>query len=238
MGNVVALIVFLSAPAVDMPPLLHFECSRAGDAVVVDGKAEEEAWQEAEPITAFRLWHTLGKPTERTTVRFCYDDAFLYAFYECDDKDLFTLYQARDAKVWESDCIELFLWPDEGNPIYYEFEVAPNNALFDARMVNTGSGGFQRWAQWNCDVRTATQLEGTLNQWRDRDEGYTVEVAIPLAALRETIGDRPLEGQTWRFAAVRADLSVTLTEAERSSTANVPDGDVHRKDGYFTLTFK
>jgi len=238
MGNVVALIVFLSVPAVDMAPVLHFECLRATEAVVVDGKAEEAAWKDAKPITEFRLWTTLGEPTERTTVRFCYDDVFLYAFYECDDKDLYTLYQARDARIWESDCIELFLWPDEGNAIYYEFEVAPNNAVFDARMVNTGSGGYQRWAQWNCEVRTATQLEGTLNQWRDRDEGYTVEVAIPLGALCETIGEGGLEGQTWRFAAVRADLSVTLRAAERSSTANVPEGDVHRKDGYFTLTFK
>ncbi|MDQ1255412.1 MAG: hypothetical protein QG656_1, partial [Candidatus Hydrogenedentes bacterium] len=36
---------------------------------------------------------------------------------------------------------------------------------------------------------------------------------------------------------LRVDLSVTLDKAQRSATANIPDGDMHRKDGYFTLTF-
>ncbi|NIA15952.1 MAG: hypothetical protein GWP08_17960 [Nitrospiraceae bacterium] len=234
MGIVLVCGMLAAAP----PPLLHFECARTAGAIVVDGESDDKAWDNAEPITDFRLWETFERPTERTSVRFCYDDDYLYALFECDDPDIFTLYDSRDAYIWESDAVELFLKPDADNPIYYEFEVAPNNAVFDARMVNTGSGGFRRWAKWNCDVRTAVQVRGSINEWKDRDEGYTVEIAIPLAALSETIGDRPLRGQTWKFAAVRVDVSVTLDKEERSSTANVPGGDIHQKNGYFSLTFK
>lgn len=219
-------------------PLLHFDCTRAAGAVVVDGKGDEAAWDDALCITDFRLWVTGGTPTEATSVRLCYDDAFLYALFECADPDIFALYDERDAYLWESDVVELFFQPDEDNPVYYEFEVAPNNALFDARMVNTGSGGFRRWASWDCGIKTAVDVKGTLNDWTDRDESYAVEIAIPLEAFKDANGGRPLEGQTWKFAAVRADLSVTLDKEERSSTANVPDGDIHRKDGYFSLTFK
>lgn len=233
--HVVASMVLLAVNA--EPPLLEFPCVRAASPIIVDGKADEEAWTKAAPITEFRLLKTFGKPTEKTSVRFCYDDENLYALFECDDKDVFTLYDQRDANLWESDAVELFFKPDANNPIYYEFEVAPNNAVFDARMVNTGSGGFKRWAAWDCAIRTATHIRGTLNQWTDRDKGYTVEIAIPLKAFGEVIGDKPLKGQTWKFAAVRVDLSVTLTAEERSATANVPDGDLHQKEGYFSLTF-
>lgn len=231
---VVALCGLAAAP----PPLQHFECNRAHGRIVVDGRLDEAAWKAIPPITDFRLWRTYGHPTEKTEFRICYDDRNLYASFRCDDPDIFTLYNRRDANLWESDAVELFLQPDPTNPIYYEFEVAPNNAVFDARMVNTGSGGFKRWARWNSRIRTATHIEGTLNNWKDRDKGYTVEMAIPLSTFREVIGNRPLKGQTWKIAAVRVDFSVTLKVEQRSSTANVPDMDIHQKEGYATLTFK
>jgi hypothetical protein len=232
------LVVLLSAFAAAPPPLLCVDCARAASPIVIDGQADEAAWKAVTPVTEFRLWKTFAKPTEKTSVSLCYDDIFLYALFECDDKDVFALYNTRDANLWESDVVELFFLPDLANPIYYEFEIAPNNAVFDARMVNTGSGGFKRWASWNCEIRTAVRVRGTVNQWQDRDEGYTVEIAIPLKAFDEVLKDRPLKGQTWKFAAVRVDLSVTLQADERSSTANVPEGDIHQKDGYFSLTFK
>ena len=236
-SGAVAVLVWALLVGGEAPPIRHCTCRTATGPVVVDGKSDEPAWANAEPITDFRLLGTFEKPATDTTVRFCYDATHLYALFECQDDDLFVLYDERDDNIWESDAVELFFKPLETSPIYYEFEVAPNNALFDARMVNTGSGGFQRWKAWDCGIRTAVVLRGTLNEWHDRDEGYTVEIAIPLDAFGETIGDRPLEGQTWQFTAVRVDLSVTLETAQRSTTANVPDGDIHRKDGYFTLTF-
>jgi len=227
------------AVAAAAPPPPHFECAhRTGAPIMIDGVPDEQAWRDCAPITDFRLFKTLGKPTEKTTLRICYDETYLYALFECTDPDIYVLHQERDGKLWESDAVELFFWPDDSNPIYYEFEVGPANAVFDARFVNTGSGDFQRWAQWNCEIRTATRVRGTVNDWKDRDDGYTVEIAIPLKAFAETTWDKPLPGQTWKFAAVRVDLSATLAKEERAATANVPDGDIHQKDGYATLTFK
>lgn len=223
------------------PPLLHFDCPRAAGDIVVDGEAKDAAWKNAVVVTEFRLWNTFEKPNSATTVRLCYDDAFLYLLFECEDDDLFVLYDERDGYLWESDVVELFLQPPILNerklPVYYEFEIAPNNAVFDAEMVNTGSGGFKRWAGWDCGVKTAVKVRGTINNWKDVDQGYTVEMAIPVAAFKEAIGDRPLKGQTWQFNAVRADFSVRFKKEERSSTANVVDSP-HYKEGYFSLTFK
>ena len=234
----ILVVAVLGASTAEPPPIRHFTCERAVGPIAVDGKMDEATWKAAKPITEFRLWETFGKPTEATSVRFAYDESHFYAFFTCADPDIFTLHEKRDSYIWESDCVELFLKPTPASPIYYEFEMSPTNALFDARFVNTGSGGFQRWAKWNSDIETAAQARGTVNEWRDKDEGYAVEIAIPLTTFAEAIGDKPLEGQTWKFAAVRVDGSVTLERMERSSTANCPDGDIHKKDGYFSLTFK
>jgi hypothetical protein len=235
-----ALASMLAALAanVEAPPPLEAVCGRAMSEVKIDGCADEPAWKDAAAVTDFRLFITMQKPTEHTEVRFCYDEKFLYAVFICSDKDVFALYEEHDAWLWESDAVELFFKPTEDNPIYYEFEIAPNNAVFDARMVNTGSGGFKRWASWDCDLRTAVTVDGTLDNWQDRDTGYCVEMAIPLDCIKETIGDRPLAGQRWKFAAVRVDYSVTLELEERSATANVPDGNLHLKSGYSTLVFE
>ncbi|MBI4558912.1 MAG: carbohydrate-binding family 9-like protein [Candidatus Hydrogenedentes bacterium] len=238
MARIVVMVALSLLLGASPPPLMHFTCTPAAGPIEIDGKADDAAWKAVTPITEFRLWRSFQKPTEATSVRLCYDDDFLYALFECADPDIFVLHSQRDDRLWESDVVELFFQPDEKNPIYYEFEIAPNNAVFDARMVNTGSGGFLRWAAWDCGIRTATDVRGTPNHWQDRDQGYTIEIAIPLGAFHEVIGDQPLKGQTWKFAAVRADLSVTLKAEERSATANVADYDIHNKSGYSKLTFK
>jgi hypothetical protein len=223
------------------PPLPHFECTRASGPVTIDGDGSDAAWQTAMKVDDFRLWETYRRPSTRTQLRLCYDDENLYVLFDCQDDDLYTLYDRRDAYLWESDAVELFLQPPVNNPwklpIYYEFEVAPNNAFFDARMVNSGSGGFQRWANWNCDARVATKIRGTLNEWKDVDEGYTVEMAIPIEAFSEALCEEPLVGQTWKFLGVRADFGVRLEKEERSATGNVKDSP-HYKEGYSTVTFK
>lgn len=228
----------LTANAEEAPALLRFECAKASGAIVVDGSGDDAAWQDVEAIDAFRLWFTLDTPTSATSVKMCYDDDNLYLLYECDDPDVFTLYEERDAFLWESDVVELFVAPDDDSPIYYEFEFAPNGAIFDGRFVNRGSGGFRRWAAWDCDLQMKATVRGTLNDWTDTDEGYTVEVAIPRTAFSETIGDAPFTGQTWRFAAVRMEYSTALAKAEAYVTANCVDGDFHNRDQWYYVTFR
>jgi len=234
----VALACAMAGQEPKAPPLMDCVCVRASGPITVDGTINEAAWQHARPISEFRVWKTLDPPTESTSVRFLFDDSNLYAFFDCADADIAVVHEGRDSFIWESDCVELFLWPDQTKPIYYEFEVSPNNDVFDGRFVNTGSGAFRRWAKWDCPIRTAVQFRGTVNDWTDKDKGYSVELAIPLDALAESIGNKSLTDQAWKFAAVRVDVSATLESEERSSTANIRTGDIHKeKDGYFTLRF-
>jgi len=62
--------------------------------------------------------------------------------------------------------------------------------------------GFWRWDL--PGLRTAVHVDGTLNDNRDRDRGWTVEIAIPwtgLAALARPDGRSlpPKDGDVWRM---------------------------------------
>ena len=248
---VLACVVAMACAAYAGP----YEVIPTTEPIVVDGKMDEAVWEKAEPITDFIRWWTADtKAATRTAARLCSDENYIYAFFECDDPDLFTKYDQRDGYLWESDVVEFFFQPDAECTMYYEIEAAPNGAILDARFPRVGApGGINRWSQWNCNIKIAVQVNGTLNDGKDKDKGYTVEMAIPRETFIEVIGDAPLEGQTWRFAAVRMELSTWEAEAQlplfvakegRERMSNVPcaDGNLHakilEKNGWATLTFK
>ena len=227
-------------PAADAPPE-EATCLRAATPVRIDGAPNDAAWAEAAMVRDFRLLDSFDAPDSETVLRLCYDDRYLYALFECTDEDVFTLHSDRDAPLWEADVVQLCLEPtpllEREAPIYYVFQVAPDNTIFDARLVNSGSGGFRRWAGWACGMRTAARVEGAANDWEQRDGGYTVEMAIPLSAFSETIGGEPLTGQTWRFLGARVDYSVGFERAQHSATGKVRHS-LHERAGYSTLHFK
>jgi len=204
----------------------------------VDGKGNDAAWKVISPIREFLVVNTLETPTEKTSLRLCYDDEFIYGLYECTDVDVFTLHTSRDANIWESDVVEVYFWPDPERPIYYEFEISPNNAVFDARYINTGSGHFLRWRQWNSRIETAASIQGTLNDPVDEDRGFVVEFAIPIVDFDEVNDGKPLSGQTWHFVGLRFNYSVNLSELEGAATSNDPNSNFHKFQGYATLTFE
>jgi len=75
-----------------------------------------------------------------------------------------------------------------------------------------------------------------LNNWQDKDTGWTVEGRIPLTAF-EVSGATPQPGAKWRFALCRYDYSAAFERPETSSTAPLTQSDFHRYEDYSELVF-
>ena len=104
-------------------------------------------------------------------------------------------------------------------------------------LPSRGAGGYQRFApNTRLGMESAVKLQGTLNDWHDKDTGWTVEGRIPWSAFA-LAGGRPKPGAKWRFALCRYDYSVTLPRTEQSSTAPLTQPDFHRYEDYGELTF-
>ena len=69
-----------------------------------------------------------------------------------------------------------------------------------------------RWAFMDWDLpglRAAVQVQGTLNDASDIDEGWTAEIAFPWSGLKTLAGKRPVpprDGDVWRMDFSRFEL--------------------------------
>lgn len=176
--------------------------ARAWQAPKIDGRLDDACWNDAAVLEIGYVFDGDTAPgIPETTARIMWDDTFLYIGYEAVDRDIWSFSDKHDDTMWLGDVVEFFIKPHNDAKLYFEFNFAPNATFMDARMVSRGGGGFPRGKTWESGAKVASHLRGTDNNDQDDDEGYSVEVAIPLAALELT----PETGETGTFAAFRYD---------------------------------
>jgi hypothetical protein len=220
--------------AAEAPP--EWECRRAVGKFTIDGRAEEPAWEQAEAIENFTS-HWVGEPARTPTrARLLWDDRALYFYAEMEDSDLYADVTEQDGMCWLNDVFELFFKPTADRP-YYELQVNAAGTRLDMRLPSRGAGGYGRFAK-EGDFRweTAVQTRGTLADWRDQDEGWSVEGRIPWQDFQPT-GGRPQAGDRWRFALCRYDYSVAFESPNLTSSAPLTRPDFHRYEDYGVLHF-
>jgi len=201
-------------------PRKTYECPRLTGPVTIDGKLDEPAWQKALKVTGFKLHYKPDTPAKtQATVYLAWDDARLYFAAEMEDKDVWADIEERDGELWTQDVVELFIKPREDKFHYYEFEFSPKGVIFDAFWPSRGSVIMSRNAKpWNVDLKAAATVQGTLVNWRDQDQGWTIETSIPLTAFEETC-PAPKPGDVWTFTVSKYNFSAYLERRELSSTA-------------------
>ena len=130
--------------------------------------------------------------------------------------------------------VEIFLVPNNPLGPYAEIELAPSNALFDARFTGRRAG---MDLAWSSGTRHAVHLDGTLNDDRDQDRGWTAELAIPLASLPGVKGPIPARGEVWRMNLYRLRQGPGQPgEGQAWSAPKV--GDFHALDRFGRLRFE
>ena len=105
--------------------------------------------------------------------------------------------------VYEEDAVEIFATPTPDDvSTYFGYEMNINGALLDYIAF----GGGAEWTKnihppWQSEgVQIATTYDGTLNDHTDTDEGWVLEIAIPLANFRHLGGAIPPgDGDLWRL---------------------------------------
>lgn len=201
----------------DWPRPQPFTIPAATGPVTIDGKLDDAAWAGAATFTgAYPFNSATRTDAPATTFRLLHDDANLYFAFDCADRDIVAPTIPRDGQVYNDDCVEMFLMPDLAKRLYWEIVISPSGCLFDAlhtkRMAGWGPepGGEK---QDLAGLRHAATVRGTVGDAADTDAGYTVEVAVPLAAL-------PGFGAT--LAAAPRPLRLMLVRIDRNGEAFQP----------------
>jgi len=153
-------------PAAGARPEAH-AAALGGDSITLDGRGDEPAWGRA--VAAAWESNTAGEATGiKTRVRFLWSQGALYALFDLSGAGLFTersrpVGEERQ-KLYEEDCVEIFLTPDPAAPRrYYEIEIGPFGHFFDlhvdleAKKYSTGwSSGLRVAAVQRAGAREAT----------------------------------------------------------------------------------
>ncbi|MGH7594450.1 MAG: carbohydrate-binding family 9-like protein, partial [Gemmatimonadales bacterium] len=97
---------------------------------------------------------------------------------------------------------------------YFEVEMNQLGTVWDLFLAKPYREGGHADNSWNIDgLRIAVALDGTLNDPRDRDRGWTVELAIPWAAFGDSGRNvvPPRAGARWRVNFSRVEWDVDTT---------------------------
>lgn len=224
-------------PKEDPPTVRSAECRWAIGPIVIDGRTDEKAWENAQDMTAFSTFWDKKSGQTATSAKLLWDADNLYFSADMEDYDLYADITERNGMTWLNDVFELFFKPATNRAAYYEFQVSANNTGLELFLPSRGAGGYMRFAKLSkLGMKSAVKRRGTLNKVDDKDGGWTVEGAIPWSGFDAT-GGRPKPGAVWKFTLCRYDYSWTLEQPELTSSAPLTRSDFHRYEDYGDLHF-
>lgn len=207
-----ALILALLLPAfvfADTTPRIY-DAQRTKEAMKIDGKLTESSWNSVKYSDDFAdiRGFDFPAPTMKTNVKMLWDNECLYIGARLEEKNITGDITGRDEIIWKNNDFEVFIDPYSDGKLYYEIE---NNALgtvMDLLMDKPYSEGGVFIMNWDCKgLQLAVSYDGTLNNPKDTDKAWFVEMAIPFAALQRDFKD-PRASKVWRINFSRVEWLV------------------------------
>jgi hypothetical protein len=213
--------------------LPEYRVHRARPPPVIDGVLNDAAWERAAPIT---LVNSLdGSPGRvRTTAKLLWDEKYLYVSFDCEDPDVWATFTKRDDPLYTQEAVEIFIDADGDGRTYNEIEVNAANTLFDAYFPARRQG---MDLSWDSQALTAVTVQGTLNDASDKDEGWRVEMRIPIDRLAAVPHVPPRIGDRWRFNLYRLEQH-GRREVEGLAFSPPRVGDFHALNRFAWLVFE
>jgi hypothetical protein len=181
-----------------------YVCVRTTAPPTIDGVMNDRAWHQAAWTDDFVDIEGSAKPHPRfrTRVKMVWDDTCLYIGAELTEPHLWATLTRRDTVIFYNNDFEVFMDPDGDNLEYYELEMNALNTVWDLFLAKPYRDGGPPRDSWDiAGLRSAVHVRGTLNNPADTDTGWTIELALPWAALGEFAHRKapPAIGDTWRI---------------------------------------
>ncbi|MEH6408069.1 MAG: carbohydrate-binding family 9-like protein, partial [Leeuwenhoekiella sp.] len=148
------------------------------DSLTIDGKGDEHAWQQAEWTDKFIDIEGVKKPVYDTQIKMLWDDKYLYFLASLKEPDVWATLKQRDTIIFYNNDFEIFIDPDGDTHNYYEFEMNALNTVWDLFLTKPYRNEGKVLDSWDIQgLKTATSIDGSLNNSTDKDKGWTAEIA-------------------------------------------------------------
>jgi hypothetical protein len=211
-----APVTFEDSPAIQPR---GYVCYRAAGPIVLDGRIDEAAWRAAPWSEDFGdiEGDRKPKPRYRTRVKMLWDDRGLYLAAELEEPHVWATIIQHDAVIFHDNDFEVFLDPDGDSHLYAELELNARNTTWDLLLPRPYKDGGKAIDAWEITgLKTAVHVQGTLNDPRDTDRGWSVEIFWPWRGLTELNYKAvpPRDGEQWRINFSRVEWKHEVVEGK------------------------
>lgn len=182
---------------------------------IIDGNINDQVWKNAQWSESFEdiEGDLKPKPYYDTKVKMLWDSTYLYIAANLEDENVWAYLTERDQVVFFDNDFEVFINPVNTSHQYFEYEINALNTMFDLflpKPYRSGSGALISWD--SSRSRHGVHIYGSLNDPSDKDQGWTVELAIPFRDI--TVANTtniPKNGDIWRinFSRVQWETEVS-----------------------------
>lgn len=237
----------LGKPVVTLTAVPQSLSVKATDDFEITGDGSSAPWSKTDWQSLYRR-NGAGLPlledaSNKTQMKLLYSTTGLYVLFKGADAKLTATIDRDFANLWEEDCFELFLWPDDKQPSYFEYEISPLNHELPL-LISAHDGKRRRWQPWYFDqdgaeatrkVRRATSVTGGDKKSGAAITGWTAELYIPYGMLEPLSNTPPKPGTQWRANFYRVDHD----DKKSTGWTWVPvRGSFHDLEKFGTLVFE
>jgi len=202
----------------------------------VSGEGKSPMWNKTEwlPIT---VQETKGGSVAATRIKVLYSDRGLYFLFFCEDQKITATIEEDFGALYKEDVVEVFLWPDESVPIYFEYEISPLNYELPILVPNMNDR-FYGWKPWHYEgdrkIQHATSTQGGKKKSNAAVKSWMAEFFIPYKLLQPIAKGAPKSRDQWRANMYRIDYDKEYTTWSWQKTS----GSFHEFKKYGTLIFE
>ena len=181
-----------------------YNISFTKEALVIDGSDDEPKWQHSPWSSRFvdiSLADSASIPHYSTQFKMLWDSSYLYIYAKLEEPHIWGNLHERDTVIYYNNDFEVFIDPNGDTYNYGEIEINALNTVWDLLLDKPYSLGGKANNHWDINgFKSAVYVNGTLNNNRDIDSFWSIEMAIPMKALLELKNKPrtiPSDGEQW-----------------------------------------
>ncbi len=208
----------------------NYVVQHTDEVLKIDGGLQENAWQKAAWTTDFVDIEGGPKPLPsfKTQVKMLWNDSALFIEAKLQEPQVWATQTHHDDIIYKDNDFEIFIDPDNNMHQYFEIEVNAINKIFDLFLPKPYRNGGDALISWDVEgLKSGVKIEGTLNNPKDQDKGWTVEMSIPLKSLRMGfLFHAPEEGALWRINFSRVEWDTKIEGNKNSKLKDAAGKDL------------
>jgi hypothetical protein len=174
----------------------------------ISGDGNASQWKSTDWIELLRR---KGAADYYTRAKLLYSETGIYCLFSCEDEKVTATLKEDFANLWTEDVVEIFFWPDESMPLYFEYELSPLNYEL-AILVPNMDGKFLGWRPWQYEgTRQTRHATKVLRDQKGNATEWLAEFFIPYELLKPLRNVPPEKGTEWRMNMYRIDYDKANT---------------------------